>query len=313
MIFKMILRSFVFKLACVFLMGFMTFKAYRLYERRTDGFTLQKIQSDLPFSAKWDSPVSDQKIKEVNSILNQPFKYLGRGFQCYAFESDDGQYVIKFFRHQRLRLPWYSKYLPDFPILKELKAEKKQELLKRQTHLFSSFKLAYESVPTETAILYLHLNKTENRHKTVTLFDKVGTKHQVDLDNVEFIVQKKAMLVRSTIAKLMEQGKEAEAKKRLDQIFDLFLECGHKNVVDTDGALIRKDNLGFLNDRAIYIDAGKLVKRPEIVIKRRFAKDIKRLRPLEKWLEHKFPTLEKYFIEKKKKVVASYAVQNDLF
>jgi hypothetical protein len=283
-----------------------------MYERRTDGFTLQKIQSELPYSAEWDVPVADQKIEEVNAIISQPFTYLGRGFQCYAFQSADGKYVMKFFRHQRLRLPWYANYFPDISFFNNLKAEKMRELLKRQRHLFASFKFAYELVPDETAFIYIHLNKTKNKHKTVKIFDKVGTPYEVDLDSVEFVLQRKASLVRPLLTKLMEEGKEEEAKRRIDQIFDLFIECGHKSIVDTDGALIRKDNLGFLEDRAIYIDAGKLVKRPEFVIKQRFVKDIKRLRPLEKWLDQKFPTLKTYFTEKKKKVIESYAVQSDV-
>jgi hypothetical protein len=93
----------------------------------------------------------------------------------------------------------------------------------------------------------------------------------------------------------MKEGKTEEAKRRIDQIFALFVDCARKGIADTDGALVRKDNLGFFEDRAIYIDGGKLMPRKHLCTKDEFARDLKRLRPLEKWLEQQFPKLAVYF------------------
>ena len=100
----------------------------------------------------------------------------------------------------------------------------------------------------------------------------------------------------------MESGQCHEAKIRINQIFALLRDCAKKGVCDTDGALIRKDNLGFLGDKAIYIDAGKLRYKRTIKQKTYFVEDLKRLRPLRKWLDENHPSLVRYFDEEKERV-----------
>ena len=247
----------------------------------------------------------------MKRIVGQPFTYLGKGFQCYAFESMDKQYVLKFFRHQRLRLPDFVASLPDFPLVKDYKEQKHAAFQKRMNFLFVGMKTGFQYAQHETELLYIHLNKTNNLGQTVAIFDKIGRKFVVDLDQVEFLLQRKAKLIKPTIDALMMNGDEAGAKKRLDQIFDLFVECTKKGIHDSDGALIRKDNLGFLEDRAIYIDAGKLSMRGRPQTKEGFIRDLKRLRPLEKWLSLKYPTLAEHFNAKEKEVIGAF--QNWLF
>lgn len=272
---------------------------------RTDGFTVEKIHSQLRARKEWEVKVSKKKLETVNKILEQPFHYLGKGFQCYAFLSKDGEYVLKFIRHQRLRLPKYLSLMPNLPGLHEFKQSKSRTSQKRMKQLFSSIKVAYESAAAETAFVYVHLNKTTGikQHKKVTIFDKTGKKHFVELDNVEFILQKKADLLKPTLISLMEAKKVNEAEKRIDQIFDLLEGCAKKGIQDLDGALIRKDNLGFLKDKAIYIDGGKLVKKSPVETKNRFSKDLKRLRPLQSWLTKTYPELATYFLKRQEKAL----------
>ena len=292
------------QVAAVALLGYTSYKAIHAYDRRTEGFTIDKIHSRLPFNPAWEVPVSKEQIENANAILAQPFHYLGRGFQCYAFESADGKYVLKFFRHQRMRLPEFVSYIPEaLPFIKEFKARKEADFEKRKRYLFSGIKFGFEAAPGETALLFVHLNKTQNQHGTVKIADKVGTEYVVELDKVEFMLQRKAVHIKPTIDALMAEGKVDEAKARLSQIYALLVSCAKKGVHDTDGALIRKNNLGFLDDHAIYIDSGKLTLRESIKTRAVFAKDLKRLRPLHSWLKEKYPTLATYFDEERQKAI----------
>lgn len=303
---RAILRYKVIQCLLVLLVGYGIFLGIRAWEKRTDGFTLEKMHSDLPNNPNWEIEVSESTTEEANKILNQPFYYLARGFQCYAFVSGDGKHVLKFMRHQRLRPPVMFDWLPKYQFLQELKEKKTKERRKRMNQLFRSLKVAFEDVPAESGLLYVHLNKTENKHPMVTIYDKSGAEHKVCLDKVEFIVQEKAVWIKPTINGLMKEGNVEAAKERINQIFVLLVECSKKGIQDMDGALIRKDNLGFLPHRAIYIDTGKISRKKAIRTKECFTRDLRRLRPLHKWLAMNYPELAAHFEEQKKRTIDAF-------
>ena len=282
------------------------YKAVLAYDRRCDGFTLEKITSQLPYNSQWDVAVTREQIDRANVILKQPFYYLARGFQCYAFQSADGKYVLKFVRHQRLRLSEYARFLPDIGFIDRWKKHKIAEGNKRANYLFSSLKTAFEAVPAETALVFVHINKTKGRHGSVTIIDRIGDRYTIQLDDFEFVLQKKANWIEPTIDKLMSEGRVDEAKVRIDQIFQLLADCAHKGIQDQDGALIRKHNLGFLDDRAIDIDSGKLTSKVGIRKRARFTEDLQRLRPLKKWLQERYPGLALHFEKAQKQAIERF-------
>ena len=100
------------KLLIFVLVGVALFKGIHWWESRGQGFRLYKIESHLPYDPRWDVTFSPEDLTQAKEALNQPYAYLGHGFQCYAFQSQDGKYVLKFFRHQRLRLPEIVLSLP---------------------------------------------------------------------------------------------------------------------------------------------------------------------------------------------------------
>jgi hypothetical protein len=69
---------------------------------RTDGFSPAIIGEPL---LSRDDPCVNTEVK---AIFFQPFRYLGKGRQCFVFESQDGQTVLKFFNQNYLKMPWYS-------------------------------------------------------------------------------------------------------------------------------------------------------------------------------------------------------------
>lgn len=278
---------------------------YVYWKKRNDGFCLERIQTKLPNSPEWDIPVSAQKIEEVNQILAQPFYYLGHGFQFYAFESSDGKYVLKFLRHQRLHPPVMYDWLPSCGIVRDIKAKKCLKRSERVRLLFQSLKIAYEQLSQESGLLFVHLNKTKNQHREAFLVDLQEDEHKIALDDTEFVLQHKATFVKPTIKAYMKAGNIDEAKARINQLFELLKATAQKGILDTDGALIYKNNVGFIRDKAIYIDVGCFVFKESIKCKERFEYDLCRLKPLYRWLAKNYPPLAAYFDKQQKKALVA--------
>ncbi len=166
--------------------------------------------------------------------------------------------------------------------------------------------LAYDALPEETGTVYVHLYKTENIHPEVTLVDDRGNLWKLPGDSFEFVIQKKASLLKPTLIRLMYEGKNEQAKQCVTKIIELLSSCAKKGVLDTDGALIRNGNVGFLDGDALLLDTGKLIYSEEIQTKEHFERDLKRLQPLHNWLEKYYPELASHFIQEKKRVLYEF-------
>ena len=292
--------------AGILLLGIALIAYSRYDDRARDGFTLQRIAPTFADDPKWDIWAPQAAIDEANLRLKQPYFYLAHGFQCYAFLSQDGQYVLKFIRGQRLRPPLIFEWLPNFWIFKEMKEEKVKFGQRRANYLFRSLKVAFEDVPEETGMLLVHLNKTKGLYPTLELVDKAGNRYQVALDDHEFVLQERAEPLKATLSKLMQENQLELAKERLEQVFTLLKTCAKKGIADNDSQLIRKNNLGFLQSRAIYIDTGKITRKESMKTKARFQEDLKRLDPLREWLKINHPQLVDYFDEVKQRTIDSF-------
>ena len=75
-----------------------------LLPRKVDGFSVALIHSGLTFNPAWETAPASP---ELDPIFSQKFHYLGCGGQSFAFVSDDGQYVIKFFKFRLFRQPYH--------------------------------------------------------------------------------------------------------------------------------------------------------------------------------------------------------------
>ena len=107
-------------------------------EKTKSIFSLQAIQSNYAPNPKWESHAVD--FEKVKSSLSQPFHYLGGGGQCFAFVSEDDQYVIKFIKQRQfLTDSWFAK--------KQQKKEREKE------QLFSALKSSFDLIPNQTGLL----------------------------------------------------------------------------------------------------------------------------------------------------------------
>lgn len=229
---------------------------------QTDEFSVCRLQSALPNDPIWATqPLSSEQLAEFDRAMDQKYHYIGSGGQCFAFESEDRQHVIKFFKH-RLRKPqtyWMSIPLPQS--LAKRRSVWFNRLISKHYRDYNSYKLAYDHLREETALLAVHLNKTDNIGKILTITDKLHIEHRIDLDKTEFILQKKADLVYPTLEHLLEQGQLDQVKKAFHAIFELIVSRCQKGIFDEDPKI--HCNVGLIGDKAIFIDVGRFKTDPE--------------------------------------------------
>jgi len=261
--------------------------------KATDGFAIEKISSSLSFHPEWEvSSPSEEELTELRAIFKQKFRYLAKGAQCFVFASEDGQTVIKFFRHSHMRPPlWLT--LSAFPgSLENFRQEKIAKQWDKLGKDFASYKLAYQTMQERTGIRFLHLNKTKTLNCAVTIVDKIGIAHTLDLDTMEFLVQKKATLVYPTLDTLISQGNVEEAKHALTDLVSLLKWRAEKGIFDKDPDL--NTNFGFVEGKAVQIDVGRFKEsgctgsREELL---RITDN------LQQWLQNKSPELCEHLLK----------------
>lgn len=229
-------------------------------KRFTYGFRAIKVTTPFPIACDWEVPCT----QEVREILSQKFHFLGKGAQAYAFESQDGKYVVKLFRSD--------------PKMSE----------KKTRALFRACQLASNQLQNETGLIYVHLNPTSLNLPWFCCKDAVGRSYQFPLDEMRFAVQKKAEKIKETLLALRDRPDEM--KKRLHQFVEMLTSRRKAGVVNTDPSLGR--NFGFLVDRAVEFDFGNYADSPDA------AREVDRFcEKLAKWMTKEMPEWASYLKE----------------
>lgn len=299
------LRTSIKRLVFLLLVLGAVYGAGRLYFRVTGGFTIGNITWDLAHDPRWDiRPLTNKEQTAVDSILDQKFSYLGKGCQSYVFLSEDGDYVVKFFKYQRFRTqPWLD-YLTFIPPVEHYKKRKTEKKMNKLEGLFASWKIAFEGLKLETGLIFVHLNRTQNLNKTLVIYDKMGLEHNIDLDKMQFLVQRKAEMLCPYIKNLMDKRDTQEAKNMLDRIIVLIISEYVRGYADNDHALMQ--NTGVLDGFPIHIDVGQFVKEenaksPQVYKQDLFSKTFK----FRKWLKRNYPELLEYLEFRLKEVIGN--------
>lgn len=258
---------------------------------RSQGFNAERIASKLTHNEKWGIPPLNQEEKEcfVKNVFSQPFYYLGSGEQCYAFLSEDKQFVLKFFKmHQLLPKDW----LNDFPFslfenYRFNNVEKRQQLIEE---VFSSIKVTYDELQEEAALLFIHLNKTRDLKTKVTLYDKEGRKYLIDLDTKEFFLQRKALRIYEHLVNLMKNGEEERVHLPIRSLLKLIMSRCEKGLSDLDIGV--RNNYGFIGDEAVLIDCGSLVPDDSIKQPHQYQREVLRIaEAMDHWAQQHYPDL----------------------
>lgn len=270
----------------------------RLYFYLTGGFAEKNIMSDFAYNPEWEvRPLEHQEMNVLEKALDQPYYYLGKGCQAYVFLSQDQQYVIKFFKYQRYRLQSWLEYFPPLPAVVKYREEKKLKKWKKLDGFVKSWKVAFDNLKDETGLLFVHLNKTHDLQKRITIFDKIGQSHQIDLDKMEFCIQRRADMLCTALLKHKEKNNLKEAQEILSRLLNMIVSEYNRGLADNDHALMQ--NTGVLLDGTpVHIDVGQFVynseiHNPSVYNQELFTKTFK----FKLWLKENYPELE-IFLEK---------------
>jgi hypothetical protein len=256
------------------LIGICLLVAYQSYDRQ---FKLGNITVDWP--AKSDPDLTDERSLLLAKIFNQPFLYLDRGKQSFVFVSSDNNYVVKFFDTRCLQSGSY-------PWLFSLDEE---HCRKKLTRLVKGYKTAVKYDSGHNGIVYMQLAPNPAFQQKVTLHDRFGVRHEIDLSKVPFILQQKAIPLREMITGLLRKGDVGQAKRRYRQVIDMYVDGYRRGVFDRDHNFMY--NVGFVGEEPIRIDVGRLQHNEAIMQAEAYMKDLRKVavERLGDWLYRHFP------------------------
>lgn len=278
--------KFSVKLACIALV---IIAVCRFCHTQTDGFRISKIQ-DNTFNVQ--EICSTEQEKQALEILDQPFTYLARGKQSFVFLSQDGKTVLKLLNnHYQKRIQWL-KILPQFT----WQSQRLAYFQRKMQMTSQSYQLSFSDLREETGLLYLHLNATRQLQKKVTVIDKLGIAHEIDLDTTGFILQKRATLAYSQFEEWLKNGDLSSAKQGITSLMTLLNNRLTKELSDRD-PLIRT-NIGFIEDKAVFLDLGPFSKNVQPKPPQQARAEIRKItQSLHSWLVEREPGLALFLEE----------------
>lgn len=257
--------------------------------RKTDGFSILSILSHMPSNIKWDNPsLTKCETDVLQEALSQDYSYLGRGGQCFAFISHDKRFVIKFFRtHFR---PFSALITQHFPWISKQKRKKKLDrALFKLFRDFNSYLYASTDLKEETGVIFVHLNKTQDLKKQLSITDTLNIAHQIDLDQFEFVVQKRAVLAFEYLSGLLKNHEYEKTKEAMHALIKLALTCCNKGYHHEDARIA--DNFGFIDDRPYIIDIGRFAKDGSRPSRQTLQKDYTiMMDQLREWITKSYPS-----------------------
>jgi len=222
------------------------------------GYSLRKISSTHKPDPKWEV----DNTEDIDQILSSPFYYLAKGNNCYTFVSEDGQIILKFFRQSHLGRHTWQNALPLPSALMPKYQEKMARRIEKRMDDFANYKEAFENLREETGLIYLHLNRTESLNKQVKLVYKTKREDFVDMDKMEFILQRRAEVGFAPIEQRLMRGDVDGALALCKATLELVKTQCAKGYQDTN--LNLRERVGFIGDRAIHIDINHLQENPKI-------------------------------------------------
>lgn len=229
--------------SCAFVVGFNAIE--HVCHVQTDGFSLRRIQfTDEPILHDQDSPPE---------ALNQPYHYLDCGNQSFAFLSDDGKYVLKFFKYVHHSAPDWMTQIPLLNRFKPFRLSRVEKVAWKKERDFQGYEIAYTHLKDQTGLLSLHLHPTST-YPTITLYDKLKIRHRLDLNTTPFVLQKKAAPVYETFSSWIEQGQIEELQIGVKKLIDLCATKIAQGIYDDDVHFY--SNFGFVGTEPIQVDPG---------------------------------------------------------
>ncbi len=232
----------------LFLIAFNTLE--HLCHQKTKGFFLQRIQ----FGDEKPEPSAPDAA--TLSVLNQPFHYLNHGNQCFAFVSEDGKYILKFFKYVHHTSPLWTSKIPLLNRFKAFRQTRIDKVVWKRNRDFQGYQIAFDHFRSETGLLDIHLHPTEV-YPTITLYDPLNIVHSLDLNKTPFILQKRATPIYEQFSSWIQKGEIDNLKQGITDLVDLCSNRISKHIFDDDVNFY--SNFGFFEGKPIQIDPGHFV------------------------------------------------------
>lgn len=270
----------------------------RFCHQKTGGFQITKIESDHPFNPEWATPTpSDEDREHIHNLLDQRYTFFSYGGQAYVFLSEDGKTVLKLFKQHHLRVPAWIKSLPLPKTFKRIRNKWVHRKEDKFYLFFNSCKIAFDDFRDHTGLIYLHLNNTDYLNQQITLVDKLGIEHKIDLDHTDFALQHRAKLPKKHFRSLKKKNDYESAKKSLDSLIDMIVERSQKGIADRDPNIRR--NCGFVGEKAVEIDLGSYTRSETLKIPFICKADIyQKSLQLKRMISKNYPELSPYLDER---------------
>jgi hypothetical protein len=194
-------------------------------------FSIDKIQ--IPLLSERDPYIP------MDFEWPKKFQYLNQGAQVFAFESEDGKYVLKFFKRDQLKIP------------KFIRQKNKIRRLEKIRIYRESYRLAFELLREETGLLAVHQGISSLLYPKVEVINQASRSFLIDLNTIPFVLQKKG------IGTLM--GRFLMDQSKLPSFFDAFFSFHAKRIRCrvADGDRDIKRNYAWIEDSFLYIDPAR--------------------------------------------------------
>ncbi len=261
-----------------------------LYYHLTGDFRIAHVMSKTFYPLQVELPkLTAKERRQVGKILDQHFYFLGHGHQSFVFASDDGNYVLKLFRKDFIKRTWLKNVIPPITPFRSLFLHQGKGEEYRIRRVINGHAIAYALDRDNCGMIYFHFNQENRFGKAVTLVDKLGIKRTIIPESYVFAIQKRAVTTRQELTRLMAEGNVEETKRRIQQLFDFYLSAYRRGILDNDHKLI--DNTGFVGDRVIRQDVGRLVLDPETQNLENIKTDLRKIvrKRLQPWFKSYYP------------------------
>jgi hypothetical protein len=244
-------------------------------------FSLQAISSEM-------SEVQQEVASEILKDLDQPYYFLGKGRQSFAFVSLDGKKVLKFFNQKYHQMPWYTFILPD-------KGKEFAKRSKREFFYHNSYCVAEKFLQKQTGLLYVHLGKT-NKLPRVMVLDATSKWHSINLNDVPFVLQRKG----DPFYPSLQQIQKREGNDAMLSVLDDFLEMISLRISlgIGDGDHDIEHNFGILDGKPFHLDPGRLFSLKTMDKEELSHQWWVATHSLRKWLKNEYPDLVAAFDQK---------------
>jgi hypothetical protein len=229
------------RLVSILLLGFLCQTPW-LLKTVTDGFRLGKILLDFPYRQEWETADAPFPLD------SQGFTYLGHGADAFVFASSEGNYVLKLFRQPPRIHPWRSFFRDLLGHRKRFVPEEKVD------YVLSGAKLAFDRARDLTGLVYVHLNPTKSVLPIVSLKDKTGRVHHVDLGRCRFAIQHRAESLTQVFSDALRLGDLRKIERIFRSFVQLIGERASRGIFNADRKV--STNFGCLGEQVIEWDFG---------------------------------------------------------